>query len=136
MFKLPIVMTLHFIADFILQSRDMGKRKSENMLVLAQHLIIQFVVLFIGVYLTFMFKQPLMAFKASFVNALVHGVIDWNIWRLYKGYVLYRVKNKTLIVSDTTKFEYWNDHAFYMTIGLDQLLHCLTLIFIYGDMYA
>ncbi len=132
---------LHFIADFILQPREMGKKKSTEWRWLAAHLSIQFVIfLFVG-------------WKFALENAIIHGVIDWNVWRLYKLYahmsieksvsveycakllddhMMTQEERKTLYDSKVIGWQYWEDHLFYTTIGFDQLLHMLTLYYLSG----
>lgn len=132
----------HFVADFLLQPRKMGKLKSEKPLWLLGHLAIQFAVFY-----------PFAGWKFALANAAIHGVIDWNIWRLYKLKVYYQLRAvcrievektcqsrfedyrvvgaelvKQKIIQYSELWEYWNDHWFYATIGLDQLLHAVTLI--------
>ena len=120
---------LHFIADFILQSREMGQKKSTEFKWLAKHLGIQFIIFFIGL----IFFDPIYAFIFATINSFFHGIIDWNIWKFYKLSVYYRIKkdpehnllpeNK----SELEKWQYWKDHLFYTTIGFDQMLHMITL---------
>jgi hypothetical protein len=136
------LLVLHFIADFILQSREMGKKKSSEWRWLLAHLSIQFgIFLFVG-------------WKFALANALVHGLIDWNIWKLYKLSahlrinkrvdLVYLVKfmeegkhpkpsfKKNLYKKEVAGWQYWEDHLFYTTIGFDQLLHGLTLYYLAG----
>lgn len=157
------LMVAHFIADFLLQSREMGKKKSSEWRWLLKHLGIQFGVFFLVVPLVVANKictQGEMDFpeymndpkfwtdllipfslKAgfwfSFFNALVHGLIDWNIWKLYKlsAYIrmkyekdkhLYLKADGKTVIED--KWFYWEDHWFYTTIGFDQLLHASTIV--------
>jgi len=119
----------HFVADFILQSRKMGKEKSSKFTVLLHHLAIQAVgFLWLG-------------WKFALLNAAIHGVVDWHIWRLYKLLVINRTKeadgahplwdeyirdNKTHV----KEWKFWDDHWFYTTIGFDQLLHIGTIVFL------
>ncbi len=131
---LAIMFTCHFIADFLLQSREMGKTKSTKFKVLLAHIGIQYSILFIGL---IFFIGPEFAFKISGLNALVHGVIDWYIWRGYKWSVYSRIKQNpnhklTWLQDGEEGWVYWEDHYFYVTIGLDQLLHGLTLIALAG----
>lgn len=109
---------LHFIADFILQSREMGKKKSQKFNWLVKHLCIQFLIFY-----------PFTSLQFSFVNALIHGIIDWYIWKAYKYSVVKRfpLEKYTFYVD----FKYWEDHLFYTTIGFDQMLHTATLISLY-----
>jgi hypothetical protein len=121
------LLVVHFIADFILQSREMGKKKSQEVKWLLAHLSIQF--------LAFLF----FGWKFALANAAIHGVIDWNIWRLYKLFVSKRFAvvdafnhplftKQSPVSSAAPEFRYWEDHWFYATIGLDQLLHGVTLV--------
>lgn len=141
---------LHFVADFIFQSREMGQKKSSEWTWLAKHLMIQhavflvFLAPFVGIKLALIFAT---------VNALIHGLIDWNIWRLYKLSAHIRIKKDIAVLDkimvkdpmidheglmeeayqDKVKnWKYWEDHLFYTTIGFDQLLHGLTLILLFG----
>jgi hypothetical protein len=141
---MPVFLIFHFIADFLLQSRAMGKKKSESFKMLLKHLGIIFGVFFVGGALFFYylyFNIPYMkvdrltislfcAFITSLLNTIAHGIIDANIWKLYKLSVYMRVKNDQNF--DVSKWAYWDDSWFYSTIGLDQLLHVLTIYFIYG----
>ena len=142
---------LHFIADFLLQSREMGKKKSSDWYWLFAHLAIQFLVFL-----------PFVGFQFALFNALIHGVIDRNIWNFYKFYTQWNIKTsvlnyikngaapgkfyddwakhpeyKTQFIRVKTEqaqdaFKYWEDHWFYATIGLDQFLHAATLIYLSG----
>lgn len=131
---LAILLMAHFVADFLLQTREMGKRKSEDLAVLLEHCMIQFgTILFIGLCLSLPGHAIVMI---SLINAIIHGIIDWHIWRLYKYSVLVRVKNQLRPQEFHTykkklqQYRYWEDGWFYSTIGLDQLLHTLTLIWL------
>lgn len=152
---LILLMVLHFIADFLLQSRQMGQKKSEQFKWLVAHLSIQFAVFFVGilsylciyakVYLMNFLNNPpgpgtpyeyilsfaIFSFQFSILNTLIHGIIDWNIWKLYKVSVAFRNKDKSVEELKKT-FQYWNDHLFYTTIGFDQLLHTATIVALYS----
>lgn len=126
---------LHFLADFVLQPREMGKRKSESPRWLAAHLGIQFVVFF-----------PFTGIWFALANCAVHGVVDWFIWRWYKQSVLIRnpmppeVQGQSVPAATEAEeqdawrrglaltWRYWEDKLFYDTIGLDQLLHSATIV--------
>lgn len=140
----------HFVGDFLLQSRDMGKKKSENFEILFSHLAIVFATTFVFL----LFAMPMSrAIPVALANAIIHGVIDWNIWKLYKLYAMKSIKeaaqeiawakrlsivNKLpeqikmekmeCLIQAREQFKYWEDHWFYATIGFDQLLHALTMI--------
>ena len=106
---------IHFIADFLLQSRDMARNKSSNLYYLIEHCKILAIVFFAFLY-PFMLLNT---FIFILTNTLIHGIIDWHIWRIYKW-----IRRKENI----NTFKYWEDSLFYSFIGLDQLLHGLTII--------
>lgn len=73
------------------------------------------------------------------VNAAVHAVIDWNIWRGYKFYTrrmilagrrphLLTVKRIPKDKDPMSVYMFQEDDNFYITIGFDQLLHALTIL--------
>ena len=107
----------------------MGKNKSSSLKWLSAHIFIIFMVFLIGTG----------DIKFSGANALIHFVIDATLWNLYKVAVWYRYtghlypkskkdKLRGLVEKISQKHKYWEDHLFYTTIGLDQLLHGLTII--------
>ena len=76
---------LHFIADFPLQSREMGLNKSKYFNVLAKHIAIHAFVFWLGMIpLIFIGLGAYQLFVMISVICLSHGIIDWNIWRGYK----------------------------------------------------
>ena len=121
-----ILLGLHFVADFLLQPDWMAKQKSERFLVLLAHSAIQAAVVTLG---ALVIMDAASAVRFGLVNAIIHGAIDWNIWRGYKLSV--RMRDKT---ATKESWRYWEDHWFYVTIGFDQLLHGITLVALYGAM--
>ncbi len=132
---LTLLFVLHFIADFPLQSREMGQKKSSELSWLGKHLEIQFVVSMAVLTITFLLGYSSMTLLIyPVLNTLVHGIIDWNIWKAYKWSVYYRLSKQDSGYSIELRgreWKYWEDHLFYTTIGFDQLLHGLTIIFLY-----
>jgi hypothetical protein len=124
---LVLLLVTHFIADFVLQSREMGKKKSSEPGYLAAHLAVQFLA-FLLVLIPFSDR----ALQFSFCNMVIHGIIDWNLWRLYKAYAYKAIaknpQHPLLTGNPAEPWKYWEDHWFYTTIGFDQLLHGLTLV--------
>jgi hypothetical protein len=101
------LLIIHFISDFLLQRRWVAKNKSSDGMAMAEHISI--------IFCCFLYWGPVFAG----LNALIHMIIDKNIWNAYKWF---RRKE------DKETFKYWEDHLFYSTIGFDQLLHVLTLV--------
>lgn len=136
---LVYLMVLHFIADFLLQSREMGKKKSSELSWLLKHLSIQAGVFFCGLMLlsssSLQWFQVMQWIELVVLNTLIHGVIDWNIWKAYKASAYFRIKKNPqheLITQDKINpWKYWEDHWFYSTIGFDQLLHASTIVLLY-----
>jgi hypothetical protein len=144
------IMFLHFLADFILQPREMGQKKSSEFKWLAGHIAIQISVMAIGLMLLL---EPWTSIKFAVLNGLIHAVIDWNIWKGYKLTAYYRLRkvkaedvecdspaqwdmvqamdNKQLVEFLGKRWKYWEDHLFYTTIGLDQFLHITTLVILW-----
>lgn len=132
---------LHFIADFLLQTREMGKKKSEHFEYLVLHLAIYSMTFVIGLVAFHFINVAIMLFHVHagapmysvvFLNSAtiwflvtlitIHGVQDWFIWKGYKITVYLRDKKAT-----PATWKYWEDSWFYSTIGLDQLLHFATI---------
>lgn len=127
MLTLALLFLAHFIADFLLQPRWMGTQKSSKLHVLFLHCMIQLLTVF--AFLQFGAGTKLAA-QAALANTVVHGVIDWYIWNVYKFSVV--VRNPDTHPDELKKeWKYWDDHWFYATIGFDQMLHSLTLIAVY-----
>ena len=85
--KISYIFLLHFIADWALQPKEMSRQKSNKLKVLTQHVSIHFVVFLVGCTLIMPLTK---AFIFSLANALLHGVVDWYLWRTYKLLVFFR----------------------------------------------
>ena len=141
---LPLIFILFFeyLGDFVFQSREIATKKSEDGDSLQAHLQILSAFLFVPVMIvlsqTFgFFGGIVLSFFFCVANAIIHGVIDWNIWKLYKWIVYNRIKkqNPSSIECALKEFKddrlYADDPVFYNIIGLDRLLHVSTIIFLY-----
>ena len=126
--NLILLFIAHFIADFLLQSREMGQKKSQYFKWLMGHLFIQYFVMLAFV-LGITGGDWKTATFFSLLNTIIHGIIDWYIWKFYKLHAIRIIKRDRIKVRD---FKYWEDHMFYTTIGFDQLLHTATIVGLYG----
>lgn len=102
--KIAYVFFLHFLADWALQSKYMSRNKSIKANVLLGHTSIHFIVFTIGMLLLMPFKSALIF---SLANAVIHAIIDWYLWRVYKVSVFLR--RKFLIPEE--KWAEWNIEA-------------------------
>lgn len=147
-FPLMIILIGEYIGDFILQDRETALNKSKDFKYLRSHLLdIGWVMtlalvpfLFIPPYNQAITLYKIVAFVASYM--VIHGIQDWFIWSGYKALVVKRLRKSypTMNAGEiriwAEKFEedkdYAEDKLFYDTIGLDRLLHVLTLIVLYA----
>jgi hypothetical protein len=95
-----IVIWLHFIADFIFQSRKMAENKSRSLLYLTYHCI---------EYTLFLLPLGL---KYATINGVCHFITDFITSKLTTKYYLAK-----------------NNKMFFIIIGLDQAIHMTILIF-------
>jgi len=102
-----IIIWLHWLADFALQSDKMALRKSESLLFLGIHSIIYTLpfILYFGI------THLYLGIICGILNGITHFVVD-------------------LVTSKITKY-YWlnkNRYMFFVTIGFDQAIHMSVLI--------
>jgi len=116
--SLVLLILIHITFDFLLQSRETATNKSIHFKHLANHLVTLAVGLILFTILSHRYTLS-QAFIYVNLNLIAHGLIDWNIWRLYK----YTIVKRYLDVD--MSFKYWEDRMFYNFIALDQGLHAL-----------
>lgn len=142
---LTYLFLLHLIGDSYLQPREMGRKKSDNLIYLAGHILIIYLTFVVGLiiahYYNFLPNVINQYTSRKFVqalplcNALIHGLIDLFMWKGYKLSVILR-KPKHLfgrpVEGEKPVYKYWDDSYFYHTIMTDQYLHYATLTIVYG----
>lgn len=97
-----LIMLLHWIGDFIMQTRKMGQHKSTSNKWLAIH---------VGVYAV---PLCLLSWKFALINAVMHAGVD---------FVSSRMSSAAYKKNDM--------HMFWVIIGADQYLHMLCLVWSY-----
>ncbi len=122
---LLILFLSHFIGDFLLQPRKMAINKSNlaKPIYLLRHTFTIWITAYIPL---IFFTHHTDAMEISLLIAMLHGVIDSCSWNFYKV----SVRKRTITETQYHNFKYYEDHWFYVTIGADQLLHSLTIIFV------
>jgi hypothetical protein len=111
----------HFVGDWLLQSRYIAENKSRNFWVLINHLAIVHAILIIGLYIVGYITRVNLFYVtgALIVNTILHGLIDWHIWKFYVKYY-----HDPLNPDKKPK-------AFYNTIAIDQSLHLICLMYFF-----
>jgi hypothetical protein len=100
---LTLLLFLHWVADFVMQSDKMAKEKSISNWQLTRHCLV--------------YSIPFMFFgwQYALLNAGIHWCVDWHTSRITK--ILYAKGNI---------------HYFFVVIGFDQYLHFCTLLLTFG----
>jgi len=104
-----LIILLHFVADFLCQTREMGLGKCSSNIILVKHIAAYSMVFLVASLLT-----PAFGLVFVVVNGLAHAVTDWFSSRIGKWF-----HNQNQM--------YW----FFATLGLDQTVHMLTLVLTY-----
>ena len=105
------ILTLHFIGDYILQSRWMGENKSKNYKALLVHGFVYMIILSLGMGLLFGFAGLLY----GVFNGVIHTMIDAISSRL-----------------NSAAWKSGKIGRFWKIIGEDQYLHQVILIITLG----
>lgn len=97
--KLILIFFMHYIGDFLLQTRWMGENKSKNMKALLFHILVYTLWLFpLGV-------------EFAIANGILHLITDFITSRL-----------------SSRAYKNNNMSQFWAIIGADQLIHIVTLL--------
>lgn len=109
------VLVLHFLGDFVFQNNWMAQNKSKDYLALLSHCTIYMLVLFFGllclpeeILTTKQMTQIIPFVSTTFVSHLLIDLVTSKI-----NSILYAAEDK---------------HVFFVSVGLDQLLHTSLLI--------
>jgi hypothetical protein len=121
-FDIIFLVVIHFICDFVLQSRQMAKNKSSSLKWLTVHVVTYatgFAIL-LALMSDLMVLGP-MLITFVVINALLHFLTDFSTSRT-TSFCYKQMKEQE---SDS-----W-EHLFWIVIGLDQMFHIVTLILTY-----
>lgn len=103
------ILFLHWLGDFVLQTRSMADNKSSSMLALSMHVLAYTSMLLGGLLLLMEPTTALVVYVL--LNGSLHFITDF--WTSKCTKYLWQQKNV---------------HAFFMMVGFDQLIHSLCLI--------
>lgn len=112
--SMGIIFIAHFIADFMCQTDEMAKGKSSSWSWLTMHITAYSLVIVIPVFLLFAYFE--IDFKYAFVYVAINAVAHFITDALTSRWTTYLWKKE-------------DRHNFFVVIGLDQLIHTLTLLF-------
>lgn len=126
-----VIMIIHFLSDFVFQSRKMGTKKSKSNLWLFYHVLtyslitlVLWVIFVAGVVINFKILFSLFLF--TFTS---HFFVDFFTSRISSLFYIKAKEEK--IYKQKMKFEQY----FWLTIGIDQLIHNVTLLLTYNFLF-
>jgi membrane-bound acyltransferase YfiQ involved in biofilm formation len=110
------ILILHYVGDWLLQTRKIAEGKSSSITILSHHVTLYTLTIFVGIIV------PLLLLGAStdtmhlltqwiFLNGVLHWITDYFTSKMTKKY-----------------YTSGNMKKFWHTVGLDQLIHAVTLI--------
>jgi hypothetical protein len=106
-----LLFVLHWIGDFVCQTRWMADNKSKNLLALTLHVYVYSFVIFVGLLTVsnYFSIEGFLQFMGA--NFMLHWITD-------------------IITSQFTKLFWWNKdmHKFFMVVGFDQMIHAICLV--------
>lgn len=116
-YDLVFLLVIHYIADFLCQTREMATKKSVSIKWLTYHVLTYTLVL------AFSMSTYMLAFKTSpssiitmiWVFTLVNGALHWVTDYLTSKASSYFYKQENMF-------------GFFSIIGLDQLIHGITIL--------
>lgn len=111
------ILVVHFIADFYYQTNDMATKKSKSIKWLTYHILTYTFILFIGGFL-YWNGQHIAVIYFALINGAAHWIVDFFTSKITK----YLWKAKKV-------------HHFFVVIGLDQLIHYITLFTTYTVLF-
>lgn len=142
MIDLIVLCSAHWIADIVLQSRAMGKEKSKDLMWMLGHFLIIFLTFFAAG--LFVFRNhiipPEPALWLAALVACTHCLQDGFIWFVYRCRVKVSVLNKLAkdgksgmyAASAMRDWKCLSDYWFFFAIGVDQYLHYILIVVIWG----
>lgn len=126
---LIIILFIHFVADFLFQSRQMGVKKSRNIYWLVAHIYVYSIITFLG-WIFFFNLNLKMSFELISLTVFSHFLTDYITSKISSKFYLKSKKSKSLKESKYFEWLFWS------TIGFDQLIHAITLILTFKYIFS
>lgn len=132
-FHILAILGLHFVADFLLQTRSMGLNKGKSIMWLSMHVGVYLIALLtfgliFGHHVLVDDSNMMPILEYCFLNAVLHWVTDFCTSRLGGWCYLKMLKYQK---EGNTRKEYFWQYHFWSVIGFDQLLHATALLLTY-----
>ena len=134
------LLVVHWHADFVCQTHWQASNKSKNNVALFEHVAVYGLCLLFATMLIFTEHGPARGFGFVIVNAVLHFATDWCTSRItsrlfMKQFAFVDIVMPPLLIGPFEKrteprlmMKYdFNLHWFFVVVGLDQLIHQLTL---------
>lgn len=121
---LIIIFILHYIADFLCQSREIADKKGKDIKYLLLHGL-DYTLVMTGILISIGLISTIISYNIGYtwVQLLSFGVIN-GLLHTITDFISSKFTSKFY-----TKKSY---HSFFNVIGLDQLIHTITLIITYN----
>ena len=117
--RILILMLVHFVADFCLQTSEQAAGKSSSNQALAAHVFFYSVVMAI-----------FYGWQFGVITAAIHSITDWNTSRISSRLWTAVEQDRLRVVPDPVK-KAEDIHMFFVMIGFDQYLHLVQLVLTY-----
>lgn len=130
MMNFLILLGVHWFADFVLQTHWQASNKSKRLDALLRHVLVYTLVLSIGVDLLFPgIGWPTWA-RFVLANGVLHFITDFVTSRISSRLFMQQFESVSAppprYVQIVMKRDF-NPHWFFVVVGLDQLIHQVTL---------
>ena len=120
LYEIFLVLIIHFVADFIVQTDWQAKNKSINNNALAQHVFSYSLCWLVPMFFVFWFGPY------NLLGAIVMSILFSSITftaHFATDYITSRINSKL--------WKAGNTHMFFVSVGFDQILHYTQLFFTY-----
>ncbi len=128
-FDILIILFLHFVSDFVLQTRRMAQKKSKSLFWLSWHVLVYTTFLFWGwvCFVGFNDYSSYTVFGVFYMVFISHFLTDFTTSK-FTTYSYVRSIERNISIKKRNRWQY----IFWLVLGLDQFVHFLSLILIYN----
>ncbi len=123
-YTIVFLLTLHYVADFLCQTREMATKKGSSILWLSIH-VLTYTFCFGGVFGFYLLWSESMSDKSVMeINTFIilNGILHWVTDFLTSKLTSYFYKKE-------------NMYGFFSIVGLDQLIHATTILLTYNYLF-